>query len=124
MVLGPGCRDNTISGGKLTCPQKTSRASDSRQSRKAPVPSTPKLLPQPLLHPFSQHLYGRRHGAVASEARLLDLNPPCVTLGFPGGVSGKEPACQCRRLKRCRFNPRVGKIPLEEGMATHSSVLA
>ena len=27
--------------------------------------------------------------------------------GFPGGTSGKEPACQCRRQKRCRFNPWV-----------------
>ena len=31
--------------------------------------------------------------------------------GFPDGVSGKEPACQCRRHKRCRFDPWVGKIP-------------
>ena len=23
--------------------------------------------------------------------------------GFPGGSSGKEPICQCRRHKRCRF---------------------
>ena len=29
----------------------------------------------------------------------------------PGGASGKEPACQCRRHKRCRFDPWVGKIP-------------
>ena len=28
-----------------------------------------------------------------------------------GGASGKEPACQCRRLKRHRFDPWVGKIP-------------
>ena len=28
-----------------------------------------------------------------------------------GGTSGKEPAGQCRRCKRCRFNPWVGKIP-------------
>ena len=27
------------------------------------------------------------------------------------------------RCKRCRFHPWVGKIPLEEGMATHSSIL-
>ena len=33
------------------------------------------------------------------------------SLCFPGRVSGKEPACQCRRCKRCRFNPWVGKIP-------------
>ena len=31
--------------------------------------------------------------------------------GFPGGSSGKEPACQCRRDKRHRFHPWVGKIP-------------
>ena len=30
---------------------------------------------------------------------------------FPGGASGKEPVCQCRRCKRCRFNPWVRKIP-------------
>ena len=34
-----------------------------------------------------------------------------IRLGFPGGASGEEPACQCRRHKRCRFNPWVGKIP-------------
>ena len=32
-------------------------------------------------------------------------------MGFPGGASGKEPACQCRRLKRHGFSPWVGKIP-------------
>jgi len=26
-------------------------------------------------------------------------------------ITDKEPACQCRRPKRCRFNPWVGKIP-------------
>ena len=26
--------------------------------------------------------------------------------------------------KRCRFDPWVGKIPLEEGMTTHSDILA
>ena len=31
--------------------------------------------------------------------------------GFPGGANGKEPACQCRRHRRCRFDPWVGKIP-------------
>ena len=46
------------------------------------------------------------------------------TAGFPNGTSGKEPVCQCRRLRRHRFNPWVRKIPLEEEMATHSSILA
>ena len=31
--------------------------------------------------------------------------------GFPDGTSGKEPACQCRRHRRCGFDPWVGKIP-------------
>ena len=26
-------------------------------------------------------------------------------------ASGKDPACQCRRQKRCGFNPWVGKVP-------------
>ena len=29
--------------------------------------------------------------------------------GFPGGARGKEPACQCRRLKRFRFHPWIGE---------------
>ena len=32
-------------------------------------------------------------------------------IGFPGGTSGKEHACQCRRHKRHRFNSWVRKIP-------------
>ena len=35
----------------------------------------------------------------------------CCNLGFPGGPSGKEPAYQCRRHKRLRFDPWVGKTP-------------
>ena len=31
--------------------------------------------------------------------------------GAPGGASGKEPSCQCRRHKRFEFDPWVGKIP-------------
>ena len=31
--------------------------------------------------------------------------------GFPGGTSGKEPTCQCRRHKRYGFDPTIGKIP-------------
>ena len=30
---------------------------------------------------------------------------------FPGGASGKEPACQCRKYKRRGFDPWFGKIP-------------
>ena len=27
------------------------------------------------------------------------------SMGFPGGTNGKEPTCQYRRWKRCRFDP-------------------
>ena len=33
------------------------------------------------------------------------------TQGLPGGTSGKEPAYQCKRHKRFRFDPQVGKMP-------------
>ena len=32
------------------------------------------------------------------------------TLGFPGGASGKESTGQCRRHRRCGFDPWVRKI--------------
>ena len=35
----------------------------------------------------------------------------CARMVFPGGSSGKEPACQRRRCRRCRFDPWGGKIP-------------
>ena len=31
--------------------------------------------------------------------------------GFLGGTSGKEPACQSRRHKRCGFDPWIRKNP-------------
>ena len=44
---------------------------------------------------------------------------------FPGGASGKEPACQCRRFKRCSFNPSVRKIPWRRArQPTYTSILA
>ena len=42
---------------------------------------------------------------------LLTCNIVQDVLGFPGGDSGKEPTCQCRRHKRHGFDPWVGKIP-------------
>ena len=34
-------------------------------------------------------------------------------MGFPGGTSGKESSCQCRRHKRHRFDPESGRSPGE-----------
>ena len=36
----------------------------------------------------------------------------------------KNPPANAGDIKRCRFDPWVGKIPLEKDMATHSSSLA
>ena len=44
--------------------------------------------------------------------------------GFPGGVSGKEPACQCRRRNKTQVRSLGPKDPLEEDVATESSILA
>ena len=52
----------------------------------------------------------------------LDLISPLVR--FTQVVSGKESTCQCKRHKKCNFDPWVRKTPLEKGMAAHSSTLA
>ena len=41
----------------------------------------------------------------ASFLLFVCIPPP------PYWLSGKEPACQCRRHKRDRFDPWIGKIP-------------
>ena len=38
-------------------------------------------------------------------------HPSAVLWGFPDGTSGKELACQCRRCKRCMFDPGLGRSP-------------
>ena len=66
------------------------------------------------------------------EVASLDLQVlPCITYwkkmssaeGFPGGTSGDEPACQCKR-QEMRVWSLGREDPLEEGMASHSSILA
>ena len=42
----------------------------------------------------------------------------------PVVLVAKKSACQCRRWKRPRFDPWARKMPMEEGMATHSSISA
>ena len=53
-----------------------------------------------------------------------DFEETNTKFGLPWWLSGKEPACQC---KRCHFNPLVQKDQedlLEKEMAIHSSILA
>ena len=63
---------------------------------------------------------GRRVGAVHSVVTLETEESGTKLLGlleseagwrFPGGASGKDSVCQCRRHKGHGFHPWVGKIP-------------
>ena len=55
------------------------------------------------------------HGVAKSQTHLRDwtMNKFYVILmeNTAGGARGKEPICQCRRHKRCVFDPWAGKIP-------------
>ena len=62
---------------------------------------------------FSFH-YNRMHKLIS--VLLLQLSKKLGSgkpdqWGFSGAASGKEPACQCRRHKKCGFDPWVRKIP-------------
>ena len=56
---------------------------------------------------------------ISAQMALSSVTQVCLThcvpmdCSMPGGASGKEPAWQCRRLKRWAFISWVGKIPWE-----------
>ena len=62
---------------------------------------------------------------IATE-RALDLAVCLICLGFPGGASGEESACQCRRLpmQEMQVQSLGQEDPLEKKTATQSSILA
>ena len=65
-------------------------------------------------------------GFIASllqEESLPSLTIGVSLMGFPGAASGKEAACHGEDVRDAGSIPSSGK-PLEEGMATHSSILA
>ena len=53
----------------------------------------------------------------------MALRSTPVVCGLPRRHSAKEPASQCRRRRRCGFDPRIGKT-LEKKAATDSRILA
>ena len=55
------------------------------------------------------------------ESQNLNPHPTERSQGFPGGASGKEPASNTGDILRCGMGLEA---PLEEGLATHSSILA
>ena len=49
------------------------------------------------------------HGSQRVGINLVTEHQKIVML--PGSASGKESACQCRRYKRCGFDPWMREIP-------------
>ena len=60
-------------------------------------------------------------GKASWDPAWLQLHPGW---GFPGGASDEEPACQRRRHIEARVRFLGQEDPLEEDMATQSSILA
>ena len=61
-----------------------------------------------------RHLQGKPNESTTnrcSEVPKMKTRPIPRYAWFPRQQSGKESACQCRRCKRCRFNPWVRKVP-------------
>ena len=69
-----------------------------------------------LISPLSDGLLGKPPEFVDASLNL--------GMHWASPVAPRYRIClQFRRHRRCGFDPWVGKIPLEEGMATHSSLL-
>ena len=64
-------------------------------------------------HSGREVLYDGLVSSLSSIPRVINvyLNNIPTLCRLPRCASGKEPTCQCRRQKRCRFDPWVGKIP-------------
>ena len=61
-------------------------------------------------------------GVTQNQTRLKCLSSSSLITRFPRWLSGKESTFQCKRYRRCGFNPWFEKIP--GGNGNHSSILA
>ena len=68
---------------------------------------------------FYTHTHTHTHTYVCNFIQIRIYCIGQVIIGFPGGASGKEPAFQRRRVQSLGRDD-----PLEEGMTTHTSILA
>ena len=74
--------------------------------------------PQPLIPLHTANTFTHSVSCIL----VLNIEYTPTQEGFPGGLAGKESACQCRRHKRHGF-PSFPFL-LEKEMATHSRILA
>ena len=105
-------RGSVISGSKSGRSRFWARAAWLQSLRVSPLSSTDSGKPSPwdgnwlaYDHPNLDSILKSRDITLLTKVRIVKA------MGFPGGTSGKEPACQCKRRKRRRYNPWVGKIP-------------
>ena len=61
-------------------------------------------------HQLNGHEFEQALGDSEGQGSLACCSPWGRNMGFPGGASGKEFACQCKRCKRCSFDPWVRKM--------------
>ena len=57
-----------------------------------------------------QHQFSQNNQPTIVINFCISKYKPITSFAFLGGASGKEPTYQCRRHKRCRFDPWAGKI--------------
>ena len=72
--------------------------------------STPKIYFTYFVHKCVTYIYVYIHRYIHTHICIYTHTHTHTHTGFPGGTSGKEPTCQCRRHKRCRFHSWVRKI--------------
>ena len=76
------------------------------------IPWRRERLPTPVFWPGECHgLYSPWDHKESHITERLSLSLSRAIVAFPGSASGKEPTCQCRRLKTRGFDPWVRKIP-------------
>ena len=76
-------------------------------------PSFLYLLPRFSFRPCIQDAHGNSYSQMVINYHKLDDSVTVeynMRMGFPDGAVDKESAYQCRRHKRHRFDPWVGKI--------------
>ena len=61
--------------------------------------------------PLSNFLFHILEHASVCFSFAIELHHIIGYTRLPRWLTGKESACQCRRHKRCRFNPWVEKMP-------------
>ena len=88
--------------------------SESEVAQSCPTLSDPMdcSLPGSSVHGFSRQEYWNGVPLPSPINAYNGIICHCLDIAcFPGSSSGTEPSCQCRRHKRCRFDPWGRRFP-------------